>query len=914
MADEQYIPLSVLRSYSPHPDKLDLTGLTQDEITHGIKSSKLPDYIRYKQYLTDTNEALAQLAEMIIQFAVNLGLDPDQTLDWARKLQQALPQSEFDSWVATLLDGGPSIFMNTLSELQTTYPNGAAGVALVRETDPAKIYVWNGSAWEDFGDYQGILSGEVASDLFINAENLVTNGDFSNGGTGWAARGTGTVANNELTMTKLAVDETEVSLNLSTIKTDKYYVKVDMLTNSNLDSFWMVDTSAPNYRDKVFHSGSGNYETLSTVVTATNSTMQLRILNSPRTGDISTAPVKLKGALVINLTATFGVGNEPTKEQIDNILAKFKNSHFNGTQNLWVSSQIFNRVNNIEYDVKALKKPKANVVDVSVLPAHLNGEFAYNAPSFNQDNLTTYKGHQYAVWWGEDKMPYIGKRKMPNGEWSITNLSSVSNNVNPLAAPVYEDGHNNIVVAVSSDGYIHVAGNHHTHNFRYVRSESPEDISAFRYENYTAHITGVTYPQFFKDRNEKLYLIWRDGSSESGDTYIMHYYDRGDGNYGYFTDKRKLVDGKTDNVHGYLTHVAVDEFNTIHIAGVWRETSQANTNHDIFYFKSSDGTATWKKSNGASQTIPLTKSNCEIVVDTVDLNSGIINQFGLEADVSGYPHVSYFKYDENGNTNLYHLYQRSGGWTNSKITNFDTRLDTDRSTWPALLSRPSVACLGNRVFIIYRVNYGERKNTLRIIEDTPGRDRVDFPILEMDLEAYEPTIDTQLLYSDGKISMLVLNNAERATSTPDGVGGYNHQFAFVLTVDLNQIDDLIYNKVSIPRLEFSGNTTIKLEELVPGVERTFPLNGLPVITEASPTFVRLKVVLDIPEGCTVTSLMKSGEWAKGKLKTIGKSTDISRWCYIDTDGIVWLSAKPDLGGDGSKVNGAAVIESAIFKW
>ena len=53
-------------------------------------------------------------------------------------------------------DSGPSIFMNTLSELQTTYPNGAAGVALVRETDPAKIYVWTGSAWEDFGNYQGI--------------------------------------------------------------------------------------------------------------------------------------------------------------------------------------------------------------------------------------------------------------------------------------------------------------------------------------------------------------------------------------------------------------------------------------------------------------------------------------------------------------------------------------------------------------------------------------------------------------------------------------------------------------------------------------------------------------------------------------------------------------------------------------
>lgn len=178
MADEQMIPLSVLRSYSPHPDKLDLTELTQDEITHGIKSSKLPDYIRYKQYLTDTNEALAQLAEMIIQFAVNLSLDPDQTLDWARKLQQAVPQSEFDSWIATLLDGGPSIFMNTLSELKATYPNGAAGVALVRETDPAKIYVWNGTAWEDFGDYQGIevKDGTITLEkLAFTVEDLLGN-------------------------------------------------------------------------------------------------------------------------------------------------------------------------------------------------------------------------------------------------------------------------------------------------------------------------------------------------------------------------------------------------------------------------------------------------------------------------------------------------------------------------------------------------------------------------------------------------------------------------------------------------------------------------------------------------------------------------------------------------------------------
>ena len=134
----------------------DFSHLTNDELIKGIKALDLPDYIRSKAYGVDVRETLAQMTEMTIQLGVNMGLSPEDALVWARKLQESVSQSEFDSWIATLLDGGPSIFMNTLSELQTTYPNGAAGVALVRETDPAKIYVWDDGAWEDFGDYQGV--------------------------------------------------------------------------------------------------------------------------------------------------------------------------------------------------------------------------------------------------------------------------------------------------------------------------------------------------------------------------------------------------------------------------------------------------------------------------------------------------------------------------------------------------------------------------------------------------------------------------------------------------------------------------------------------------------------------------------------------------------------------------------------
>ena len=156
--------------------KRDFTRLTPDERINGIKASQLPNDIRRRYHGEDVREAIAQSTELTIQLGINMGLSPDAAISWARKLQEAIPRSEFDSWVATLLDGGPSIFMNTLNELKTTYPKGAAGVALVRETDPAKIYVWNGTAWEDFGVYQGIeiKDGTITLEkLAFTAEDLL---------------------------------------------------------------------------------------------------------------------------------------------------------------------------------------------------------------------------------------------------------------------------------------------------------------------------------------------------------------------------------------------------------------------------------------------------------------------------------------------------------------------------------------------------------------------------------------------------------------------------------------------------------------------------------------------------------------------------------------------------------------------
>lgn len=71
------------------------------------------------------------------------------------QLSQTMTQTEFDSWIATLLDGGPSIFKETYEALVDDLPNGSPGVALVRETNPPKIYVWNGTIWDYYGEYTG---------------------------------------------------------------------------------------------------------------------------------------------------------------------------------------------------------------------------------------------------------------------------------------------------------------------------------------------------------------------------------------------------------------------------------------------------------------------------------------------------------------------------------------------------------------------------------------------------------------------------------------------------------------------------------------------------------------------------------------------------------------------------------------
>ncbi|WP_434352396.1 hypothetical protein [Trichococcus flocculiformis] len=185
---------------------------------------------------------------------------------------------------------------------------------------------------------------DIEPDGSLMATNLVTNGDFSNGTTDWSVAGTATVVNKELIFTNLAASSTEVTRNVATVVGNRYYVRVKMQSNSNQDGMWFVNASAPVTSDKKLHSGSGAYESLSAIVVSTASSYSFRILDSIRSGDIASNPVKLQYAIAIDLTAAFGAGNEPTAEQMDGILAKFTNSWFDGTKNLFRANATLNKL------------------------------------------------------------------------------------------------------------------------------------------------------------------------------------------------------------------------------------------------------------------------------------------------------------------------------------------------------------------------------------------------------------------------------------------------------------------------------------------------------------------------------------------------------------------------------------------
>lgn len=333
-------------------------------------------------------------------------------------------------------------------------------------------------------------------------------------------------------------------------------------------------------------------------------------------------------------------------------------------------------------------QPGSNVKRTN-FPTKLNSRNGTSSQPFSHSNLITYNGNQYGVWVDASRKPIIGKRALPDGDWTTTfDLGTVAGN--PLDVATLEDGHNVYSIGIASDGIIHVSGNMHDVALNYVHSTAAESISAWTASGSptTGMTSSVTYPDFLTLPSGNMLLFTRHGIAGNGD-YRMAKYTASTHTWSANT---KIFDGVPTSESPYINRACVGPDNTIHLFFVWRSGSTGNDNGDICHIKSTDEGTTWKDMAGNTITLPVVHGTSPLILDTAASGSGLLNAGGSAVDTKGRPHAGFFLYDAAGKTQAYHVWHNGSAWQIDRVTSWTYRLDLTVNVVDFVTARPQIFC------------------------------------------------------------------------------------------------------------------------------------------------------------------------------------------------------------------------------
>jgi hypothetical protein len=275
-------------------------------------------------------------------------------------------------------------------------------------------------------------------------------------------------------------------------------------------------------------------------------------------------------------------------------------------------------------------------------------------------SLLTHGDRQFAAFYDRDRALTVADRALGSPTWKLVRL--------PTA--VGWDSHNDIVMAIDDDGYIHVSGNMHSSALIYFRSANPLDIDDFeQLSMLNMNETSCTYPQFFRSPAGDLIFMYRDGESGNGN-HIFNRYSTAEKRWTRLLGSA-LTDGEGQR-NAYPVGPIQGPDGLFHLVWVWRDTPDASTNHDLSYAKTAD-LLNWQRASGAAVTLPITLAGGDIV-DAVPINGGMINnntKVGFDAQQR--PIVAYHKYDANGDTQLYNARFENGAWVPHRTSDWDYR-------------------------------------------------------------------------------------------------------------------------------------------------------------------------------------------------------------------------------------------------
>ena len=203
-----------------------------------------------------------------------------------------------------------------------------------------------------FADVDARLE-DVETDTTMMGTNKVTNGDFSGGTTGWSF----ITAIVDGRASKLATGAWQgITCAVNTVIGNQYYVSAEIEGTSA--NYIELSTAGIKYAQSTAKSR------VSLVTKATLAQHTLLIGDNRSSGWTT---YYADNVIAIDLTATFGAGNEPTAEQMDRLLTQFPNSWFTGTENLFLAKWALN-------ELRRLDNNKANKAQEAwITPTLLNG-------------------------------------------------------------------------------------------------------------------------------------------------------------------------------------------------------------------------------------------------------------------------------------------------------------------------------------------------------------------------------------------------------------------------------------------------------------------------------------------------------------------------------------------------------------
>jgi hypothetical protein len=316
----------------------------------------------------------------------------------------------------------------------------------------------------------------------------------------------------------------------------------------------------------------------------------------------------------------------------------------------------------------------------------------------------------------------ICTRTLPGGQFTRYRFSSIG---------ASGDSHDFSSIGIDKNGFMHVCYDHHNSALKYRRSNAAINTWTGTLTS-TLSMLGtnenvVTYPNFLRHPTTGvLYFFFRDGGPAGGDLF-MYAYDAdaetwsaapGTGTGGL------LIDGKESSRGVYWDYPKFDGSGNLHLSWIWSRGGPSSFS-GIYYAKW-DGTS-WKKSDGTSQTVPMTHGNSERPI-FVTSGEGLINMNDGEADSKGNYHLAYVR-DVDSVSQIYHAYFDGTDWHDAPITDTATQWGDDFTKARIIIDRSD-----DTAVVVFRDT--AISNGLVALVSAPG----DYNTWSQHVVVYEPDI------------------------------------------------------------------------------------------------------------------------------------------------------------------------------